>query len=55
IVSNHRNGVDVCKFDYMARDCHNLGIVNNFDAQRYVEFARIIEVDGEIQICTRNK
>ncbi|KAK0062604.1 deoxynucleoside triphosphate triphosphohydrolase SAMHD1 [Biomphalaria pfeifferi] len=55
IVSNHRNGVDVCKFDYMARDCHNLGIVNNFDAQRYMEFARIIEVDGEIQICTRKK
>ncbi|KAH9490957.1 SAM domain and HD [Bulinus truncatus] len=55
IVQNHRNGIDVCKWDYMARDCQSLGIVNNFDAQRYMEFARIIEVDGEKQICTRDK
>ena len=26
IVSNHRNGIDVDKFDYFARDCHMLGI-----------------------------
>ncbi|KAH9490947.1 SAM domain and HD [Bulinus truncatus] len=55
IVQNHRNGIDVCKWDYMDRDCRNLGITNNFDAQRYMEFARVIEVDGERQICTRKK
>uniref|UniRef100_A0A2C9LXN4 HD domain-containing protein n=1 Tax=Biomphalaria glabrata TaxID=6526 RepID=A0A2C9LXN4_BIOGL len=55
IVQNHRNGIDVCKFDYMARDSQNLGIANNFDFQRYMEFARVMEVDGEKQICTRDK
>ncbi|XP_055890972.1 deoxynucleoside triphosphate triphosphohydrolase SAMHD1-like isoform X1 [Biomphalaria glabrata] len=55
IVVNRRNGIDVYKWDYMARDCHHLGIKNNFDASRYMKFARVIEMEGEIQICTRDK
>ena len=31
IVANKRNGIDVDKWDYFARDCHCLGIPNNFD------------------------
>ena len=31
IVANKRTGVDVDKWDYFARDCHYLGIPNNFD------------------------
>ncbi|KAH9490946.1 SAM domain and HD [Bulinus truncatus] len=55
IVVNRRNGIDVCKWDYLARDCLQLGIQNNFDASRYMKFARVIEVDGEVQICIRDK
>uniref|UniRef100_A0A2C9JMI4 HD domain-containing protein n=1 Tax=Biomphalaria glabrata TaxID=6526 RepID=A0A2C9JMI4_BIOGL len=55
IVVNRRNGIDVHKWDYMARDCHHLGIKNNFDASRYMKFARVIEMEGEMQICIRDK
>ncbi|KAK7884216.1 hypothetical protein WMY93_027339 [Mugilogobius chulae] len=50
-----RNGLDVDKFDYFARDCHHLGIKNSFDHNRYIQFARVIEVENELQICTRDK
>ena len=31
IVANKRTSIDVDKWDYFARDCHQLGISNNFD------------------------
>uniref|UniRef100_A0A3B3C1U8 HD domain-containing protein n=1 Tax=Oryzias melastigma TaxID=30732 RepID=A0A3B3C1U8_ORYME len=59
IVSNKENGIDVDKFDYFARDCHHLGIKNNFDHMRYFKFARVIEVGTEPNrrkhICLREK
>uniref|UniRef100_A0A4W6BQJ6 HD/PDEase domain-containing protein n=1 Tax=Lates calcarifer TaxID=8187 RepID=A0A4W6BQJ6_LATCA len=55
IVANKRNGIDVDKFDYFARDCHHLGIQNNFDHRRFFLFARVCEVDGVKQICSRDK
>ncbi|CAL8276610.1 unnamed protein product [Boreogadus saida] len=55
IVSNKRNGIDVDKCDYFARDCHHLGIKNNFDHYRFIKFARVCEVDEEKQICTREQ
>uniref|UniRef100_A0A7N8X638 HD domain-containing protein n=1 Tax=Mastacembelus armatus TaxID=205130 RepID=A0A7N8X638_9TELE len=57
IVSNSTNGVDVDKFDYFARDSHHLGIQNNFDHRRFLEFARVCEVDGQKHknICSRDK
>ncbi|XP_077982441.1 deoxynucleoside triphosphate triphosphohydrolase SAMHD1-like [Glandiceps talaboti] len=55
IVANKRNGIDVDKWDYFARDCHNLGIPNNFDHHRFQQFAKVIKVDGELQICCREK
>ncbi|XP_036386416.1 deoxynucleoside triphosphate triphosphohydrolase SAMHD1-like [Megalops cyprinoides] len=55
IVANKRNGIDVDKWDYFARDCYHLGIQNNFDYQRSLKFARVCEVEGKRQICTRDK
>ena len=55
IVANKRNGIDVDKWDYFARDCHCLGIPNNFDLKRYMKFARVIDVNSRTQICTRDK
>ncbi|XP_042550225.1 deoxynucleoside triphosphate triphosphohydrolase SAMHD1 isoform X1 [Dipodomys spectabilis] len=55
IVANKRNGIDVDKWDYFARDCHHLGIQNNFDYKRFLKFVRVCEVDDEKHICTREK
>ncbi|XP_065325713.1 deoxynucleoside triphosphate triphosphohydrolase SAMHD1-like isoform X2 [Pelmatolapia mariae] len=55
IVSNKQNGIDVDKFDYFARDCHHLGIRNNFDHQRFIMFARVCDVNGRKHICSRDK
>ncbi|XP_064611959.1 deoxynucleoside triphosphate triphosphohydrolase SAMHD1-like [Liolophura sinensis] len=54
IVANKRNGIDVDKWDYFARDCHNLGIRNSFDHDRFIKFARVIDVNG-LQICSKDK
>lgn len=55
VVANKRNGIDVDKWDYFARDCYHLGIQNNFDYRRFLKFARVCEVDGQKHICTRDK
>uniref|UniRef100_G3N9Y5 HD domain-containing protein n=1 Tax=Gasterosteus aculeatus aculeatus TaxID=481459 RepID=G3N9Y5_GASAC len=55
IVSNKRNGIDVDKWDYFARDCYHLGIKNNFDHDRCLMFTRVCEVKGRKQICFRDK
>ncbi|XP_076023307.1 deoxynucleoside triphosphate triphosphohydrolase SAMHD1-like [Genypterus blacodes] len=55
IVANQTNAIDVDKWDYFARDCHHLGIQNNFDHRRSLMFARVINVDGQKHICTRDK
>ncbi|XP_022106625.1 deoxynucleoside triphosphate triphosphohydrolase SAMHD1-like isoform X2 [Acanthaster planci] len=55
IVANKRNGIDVDKWDYFLRDCHNLGISSSFDCHRFMKFSRVIEVDGKKQICARDK
>lgn len=55
IVANKRNGIDVDKWDYFARDCHHLGIQNSFDYKRFLKFARVCEVDNMKHICTREK
>ena len=55
IVSNNRNGIDVDKWDYFARDTFMLGMGNNFNYKRCIAFSRVIEVNGETQICYRDK
>ncbi|XP_005953099.1 deoxynucleoside triphosphate triphosphohydrolase SAMHD1 [Haplochromis burtoni] len=57
IVSNKETGIDVDKFDYVARDCQQLGIPNSFDHQRFIMLARVcdVEEDGRKHICSRDK
>ncbi|XP_058499138.1 deoxynucleoside triphosphate triphosphohydrolase SAMHD1-like isoform X2 [Solea solea] len=55
IVSNKNGGIDVDKWDSFARDCHHLGIQNNFDYRRFLKFARVCEVEGQKNICTRDE
>ena len=55
IVNNKRNGIDCDKFDYFARDCHNVGVQSNFDCQRYFHTTRIMPIGDELQICVRDK
>ncbi|XP_067097028.1 deoxynucleoside triphosphate triphosphohydrolase SAMHD1-like [Osmerus mordax] len=63
IIANKRNGVDVDKWDYFARDSYYLGLQRNFDHDRFIKFARVCDVDEEVdgrvvkmsQICTRDK
>ncbi|TPX55777.1 hypothetical protein PhCBS80983_g05035 [Powellomyces hirtus] len=51
IVANKRNSVDVDKFDYIQRDCHNVGIKTSLDAVRLMTFSRVINN----QICFNQK
>eukprot|EP01041_Mallomonas_annulata_P004648 gene4648-9219_t len=44
IVANKRNGIDVDKFDYFARDCQALGLKFTFDYDRIMRFARVFKV-----------
>ncbi|XP_071428809.1 deoxynucleoside triphosphate triphosphohydrolase SAMHD1 [Pithys albifrons albifrons] len=55
IVANKNNGIDVDKWDYFARDCHHLGIPNNFDYKRLLVFTRVCEVKNQKHICIRDK
>lgn len=45
IVSNHRNGIDVDKFDYFRRDAFHLNIPVSFDSDRLIMAARAIPDD----------
>ncbi len=42
VVANGRNGIDVDKFDYLARDTFNIGIPSSYDARRLMEFSRVV-------------
>ncbi|XP_061082936.1 deoxynucleoside triphosphate triphosphohydrolase SAMHD1-like [Conger conger] len=55
IVANNNNGIDVDKFDYLARDSYYLGMQNSFDHRRFLKFSRVCEVDGLKHICPRDK
>jgi HD superfamily phosphohydrolase len=51
IVANKRNSVDVDKFDYIQRDCYNVGIKSSLDALRLIHFTRVLDN----QICFNQK
>ncbi|XP_071957592.1 deoxynucleoside triphosphate triphosphohydrolase SAMHD1-like [Antedon mediterranea] len=55
IVANKVNGIDVDKSDYFERDCLMLGIKNSFDYSRFMKFTKVIKVNDQYQICTRDK
>ncbi|XP_051748714.1 deoxynucleoside triphosphate triphosphohydrolase SAMHD1-like [Ctenopharyngodon idella] len=55
IVANKLNGIDVDKWDYLARDCHYLGIPNGFDHERLLKSARVCDVNKRRHICFRDK
>lgn len=55
IVANKRNGIDVDKWDYISRDSFHLGMKSSFDHLRFIHFARVVDVNGERQICLRDK
>ncbi|CAG8818254.1 22926_t:CDS:2, partial [Cetraspora pellucida] len=42
IVNNEDNSVDVDKFDYLNRDCYNLGMKSLFDSSRLMQFSCVI-------------
>ncbi|KIJ58839.1 hypothetical protein HYDPIDRAFT_101908 [Hydnomerulius pinastri MD-312] len=43
IVANQRNGLDVDKFDYIARDCHAVGDRGNLSLSRLIYSARVLD------------
>ncbi|RUP24480.1 hypothetical protein BC936DRAFT_138917 [Jimgerdemannia flammicorona] len=51
IVANKRNSVDVDKFDYIERDCYNLGIKSSYDTSRLMSMSRVVDN----QICFHHK
>ncbi|KAG0206329.1 SAM domain and HD [Mortierella sp. GBA30] len=52
IVSNKRNSLDVDKYDYLQRDCYNVGISTaGFDCSRLMRMSRVIDD----QICFHHK
>lgn len=55
IVSNSETGIDVDKFDYIARDCKYANVQCTFDPRRIFEFAYIDVVNGEYRILYHSK
>lgn len=51
IVSNKRNSLDVDKYDYLQRDCYNIGIKSSIDCSRLMRMSRVIDD----QICFHHK
>ncbi|KAJ2000492.1 hypothetical protein GGI04_003524 [Coemansia thaxteri] len=51
IVANKRNGVDVDKFDYIQRDCYNVGVKSSYDFSRLMLNSRVIDDE----VCYNHK
>ncbi|KAF9976363.1 SAM domain and HD [Actinomortierella ambigua] len=51
IVSNKRNSLDVDKYDYIQRDCYNVGIRSSIDGSRLMKMSRVIDDE----ICWHHK
>ncbi|KAF9431867.1 SAM domain and HD [Entomortierella beljakovae] len=51
IVSNKRNSLDVDKYDYIQRDCYNVGFKSSIDCSRLMRMSRVIDD----QICWHHK
>ncbi|XP_064460594.1 deoxynucleoside triphosphate triphosphohydrolase SAMHD1-like isoform X2 [Ornithodoros turicata] len=55
IINNGDSGLDVDKWDYYLRDSHAVGVPCHFDFLRLVNNARVIEHEGKLHICFRDK
>lgn len=42
IIANKLNSIDVDKWDYFSRDCHMLGLHHNFQCERSIKVARVV-------------
>ncbi|KAG2387055.1 hypothetical protein C9374_002090 [Naegleria lovaniensis] len=51
IVHNEETGIDVDKFDYLARDCRNCDLPLGFRSERLLQFSKIMRVDNVYKIC----
>ena len=51
IIANDLNSIDVDKWDYFSRDCHMLGLQHNFQCERTIKLAKVVEHDGKWHIC----
>ncbi|XP_078310158.1 deoxynucleoside triphosphate triphosphohydrolase SAMHD1-like isoform X3 [Crassostrea virginica] len=50
IIANDLNSIDVDKWDYFSRDCHMLGLHHNFQCERTIKLAKVVEHDGKWHI-----
>ncbi|XP_078312818.1 deoxynucleoside triphosphate triphosphohydrolase SAMHD1-like [Crassostrea virginica] len=50
IIANELNSIDVDKWDYFSRDCHMLGLHHNFQCERTIKLAKVVEHDGKWHI-----
>ena len=55
VVANKRTGIDCDKFDYFARDSHQVGVKNSFNHMRFFQNIRVLGVGGQLQVCVRDK
>ncbi|XP_053398677.1 deoxynucleoside triphosphate triphosphohydrolase SAMHD1-like [Mercenaria mercenaria] len=55
IVANHVNGIDVDRWDYIARDSYMLGMKTTFEHNRLIRHSRVLVAEGRRQICYRDK
>ncbi|XP_053384480.1 uncharacterized protein LOC123536304 isoform X2 [Mercenaria mercenaria] len=55
VVANRVTGIDVDRWDYLARDSYMLGMKTTFDHSRLMHHARVLVAEGRRQIGFRDK
>ncbi|XP_053391578.1 uncharacterized protein LOC128554332 isoform X2 [Mercenaria mercenaria] len=55
VVANGVNGIDVDRWDYLARDSLMMGLKTTFQHSRLIQHAKVLVAEGRKQICYREK
>jgi hypothetical protein len=55
IVANNKNSVDVDKFDYLARDSYNCGVISSYDFKRYVHFIDLLRFSLHFRLMIHSR